>query len=70
MKLAGKYKDDYKPEIFPDQKLMHSLAQQTNNPEFRKALLDFQYPFTIDKLKNSSYSPQIVNEILKITNSS
>ena len=67
MKLAGKYKDDYKPEIFPDQELMHSLAQQTNNPEFRKALLDFQYPFTMNELKNSGYSPQIVNEILKIT---
>jgi hypothetical protein len=66
MKIAGKY-NNYTPEIFPDQKLMHSLARQTNNPELRKALLDFQYPFTMDELKNSSYSPQIVNEILKIT---
>tara|TARA_E500000318_G_C3562854_1_gene214279 strand:+ start:746 stop:952 length:207 start_codon:yes stop_codon:yes gene_type:complete len=67
MKLAGKYKTDYIPEIFPNQKLMQSLAQQTNNLEFREALLNFQYPFTIDDLKNSGYSPEIVNEILKIT---
>ncbi len=66
MKIAGKY-NNYTPEIFPNQKLMLSLAQQTNNAELQKALLDFQYPFAVSELKNSGYSPQVVNEILKIT---
>jgi hypothetical protein len=66
MKIAGKY-NNYTPEIFPNQKLMQSLAQQTNNAELQKALLDFQYPFTVADLKNSGYAPQVVNEILNIT---
>ncbi len=66
MKIAGRY-NEYIPEVFPNQSLMHSLARQTNNAELQKALLDFQYPFTVAELKNSGYSPQVVNEILKIT---
>tara|TARA_R100000900_G_scaffold108408_1_gene84134 strand:- start:118 stop:354 length:237 start_codon:yes stop_codon:yes gene_type:complete len=74
MKLAGKYAEihasnrssDYKPEVFPNQKTMYSIAQQTTNSELKKALLDFQYPFTMNELKNSGYSSQVINEVLNI----
>jgi len=65
MKLAGKY-NNYRPEIFPDQKTMHFVAQQTNNSELKQALLNFQYPFTMNELKNSGYSPQVINKVLNI----
>ena len=65
MALAGKY--NYTPDIFPNQGLMHSLAKQTNDPELKNAFLDFQYPFKLADLKNSGYSPQVVNTILEVT---
>ena len=46
---------------------MHSLAKQTNDPELKNALLDFQYPFKVIELKNSGYSPQVINKILEVT---
>ena len=73
MNLAGKYNpnifpnNNYVPDIFPHQGLMHSLAKQTNDPELKNALLDFQYPFKVIELKNSGYSPQVINKILEVT---
>jgi hypothetical protein len=62
MKLAGKYA--YTPDFFPNQQLMHSLANQTNNTQLREALLDFQYPFRLEDLKSSGYSPEIMQTVL------
>jgi hypothetical protein len=62
MKLAGKYA--YTPDFFPNQQLMHSLANQTNNTQLKEALLDFQYPFKLEDLKASGYSPEIMQTVL------
>ena len=62
MKLAGKYA--YTPDFFPNQQLMHSLANQTNNTQLKEALLDFQYPFKLEDLKSSRYSPEIMQTVL------
>jgi len=70
MKLAGKYAamkellNDYTPDFFPNQQLMHSLANQTNNTQLKEALLDFQYPFKLEDLKSSGYSPEIMQTVL------
>ena len=62
MKLAGKYA--YTPDFFPNQQLMHSLANRTNNTQLKEALLDFQYPFKLEDLKSSRYSPEIMQTVL------
>lgn len=64
MKLAGKYSTGYTPDFFPNQQLMHSLANRTNNPQLREAFLDFQYPFKLEDLKSSGYSPEIMQTVL------
>ena len=68
MKLAGKYATaitpGYTPDVFPNQQLMHSLAKQTDSNELKNALLDFQYPFKLSDLKNSSYSPAVKEIVL------
>jgi hypothetical protein len=67
MKLAGKYAtlfNDYTPDFFPNQQLMHSLANRTNNTQLKEALLDFQYPFKLEDLKSSGYSPEIMQTVL------
>ena len=43
---------------------MHSLADQTNNTQLKEALLDFQYPFKLEDLKSSGYSPEIMQTVL------
>jgi hypothetical protein len=62
MNIAGKYM----PDIFPNQRLMHSLAKQTTNAELKDALLTFQYPFRVSDLTNSSYSENIKQTILNV----
>ena len=62
MKLAGKYA--YTPDFFPNQQLMHLLANRTNNTQLKEALLDFQYPFKLEDLKSSGYSPEIMQTVL------
>jgi len=67
MELAGKYagKDTgYTPDAFPDQRLMQEIAKQTNNPEMRKAALQYQYPFKLSELLNSNYSSSVKETIV------
>ena len=64
MKLAGKYSTGYTPDFFPNQQLMHSLANQTNNPQLKEAFLNFQYPFKLQDLKSSGSSPEIIQTVL------
>ena len=64
MKLAGKYSNSYTPDFFPNQRLMNSLANQTNNPQLKEAFLEFQYPFKLKDLKSSGYSPEIIQTVL------
>ena len=70
MNIAGKYATSstsgYVPDVFPSQQLMHSLAKQTNNNELKSALLEFQYPFKLSDLENSSYSPTTKQTILNV----
>lgn len=70
MKLAGKYATNnnsgYAPDVFPSQQLMHLLAKQTNNDELKSALLEFQYPFKLSDLENSTYSPTTKQVILNV----
>jgi hypothetical protein len=70
MKLAGKYATNnasgYTPDVFPSQRLMHSLAKQTNDNELKDALLRFQYPFRLSDLENSNYSPATKQTILNV----
>ena len=70
MKLAGKYATNnapgYTPNVFPNQRLMHSLAKQTDNDELKDALLRFQYPFKLSDLENSNYSPATKQTILNV----
>jgi hypothetical protein len=68
MELAGKYaraKTGYTPDVFPDQRLMHALAAQTNDPELKSAALDFQYPFKLSELQASNYSQNIKQTIMQ-----
>jgi hypothetical protein len=62
MQLAGKYI----PNAFPSQSLMHKLASQTSNPELRDAFLTYQYPFRVEDLANSNYSPEVKQTILSV----
>jgi hypothetical protein len=64
MKLAGKYSTGYTPDFFPDQQLMQQLANQATNPQLKEAFLDFQYPFKLQDLKSSEYSPEIIQTVL------
>jgi len=74
MELAGKYlgkkETGYTPDVFPNQKLMQYMHEQTKDPELKSALLEFQYPFKLSDLQNSSYSPKTKQTILNAINSS
>lgn len=71
MELAGRYaagkQNSYVPDIFPNQKLMHALANQTNDLQLKDALLTYQYPFKAADLKTSGYSPEVQKIILDAT---
>jgi hypothetical protein len=71
MRLAGKYMPNqtakYVPDVFPNQRLMHQLANASQNLEMKDAFLRFQYPFKLDDLINSSYSPEIKKAIIDAT---
>ena len=64
MRLAGKYSAGYTPDFFPNQQLMQQLANQANNPQLKEAFLDFQYPFKLQDLQSSEYSPEIIQTVL------
>ena len=66
MKLAGKYSTGYTPDFFPNQQRMHALANRTNDRQLREAFLDFQYPFKLEDLKSSGYSPEIMQTVLTV----
>ena len=66
MKLAGKYLESNTPDFFPNQQLMNSLASQASNPQLKEAFLDFQYPFKLEDLKSSGYSPEIIQTVLTV----
>ena len=68
MELAGKYA--YTPNVFPNQQRMHTLAKTTNNPQLKEAFLNFQYPFRLEDLKSSGYSPKIIEAVLIAAQSS
>jgi hypothetical protein len=70
MQLAGKYanaKTGYTPDVFPDQRVMQTLASQTRDPELKNAALDFQYPFKLSDLQNSKYSASVKQLIMNAT---
>ncbi len=70
MQLAGKYanaKTGYTPDVFPDQRVMQTLALQARDPELKNAALEFQYPFKLSDLQNSKYSPSVKQSIMNAT---
>jgi hypothetical protein len=71
MELAGKYavntRQSFTPDVFPNQQLMQTLANQSSNPELKDAALAFQYPFKAIDLQNSKYSQGIKQIIMQAT---
>jgi len=67
MQLAGKYSTGYTPDVFPNQRLMQSLALQAQDPELRDAALTYQYPFKLSELQNSNYSQTVKESIIRAT---
>lgn len=61
----------YVPDVFPDQRLHHDLADQTSDPNLKKALEEYTYPYKESELlADNKYSPDIKLQILALDKSS
>ena len=57
----------YVPDVFPDQRLHYDLARQTSDPNLKKALEDYWYPYKKSELMaDNKYSPEIKLQILAL----
>ena len=61
----------YVPDVFPDFRLHEDLARQTSDPNLKKALKDYWYPYKESELlADNKYSPDIKLQILALDKSS
>ena len=58
---------EYVPDVFPDHRLHYDLARQTSDPNLKRALAAYSYPYkNSELLADNKYSADIKLQILAL----